>query len=213
VLVTYGSYLPGRHPLPSLAFTVVAGDTLFALIAAIAIFPAVFSFGMSPDQGPGLAFITLPEIFARMTAGGIVGVVFFSLLVVAALTSLVALIEIPAAYVIERHGATRRTAVAVTGLSAFLLGVPSALGFGALSHLTIAGHHILDAVDFLASDILLPLSGLAIALFAGWHWHPAEARAAVGFDRSWLFRLWHLLVRFMAPAAIAIILLRALAGH
>jgi NSS family neurotransmitter:Na+ symporter len=133
VLVTYGSYLPKHHSLPVAGTIIAFGDTLFAIVAATIIFPAVFSFGMSPDQGPVLAFVTLPELFSRMTGGQIVGIAFFDLLVIAAITSSVALLEIPVVFAIERWG-------------------------------------FLDAVDFVASNILLPLSGLAIALFGGWHW-------------------------------------------
>jgi NSS family neurotransmitter:Na+ symporter len=210
VLVTYGSYLPGHFPLPKAALTIVAGDTLFAIVAAVVIFPAVFSFGMSPDQGPGLAFVTLPEIFARMNGGVAVGIMFFGLLVLAAMTSLVALIEIPAAYAIERWGLDRRKAVALVAGSAFLLGVPNSLGFGLLSHVRIAGAAILDGVDFLASSALLPASGLAIALFAGWHWARADAVAASGLAAPWLARLWWLAIRYLAPAMIAVVLLRSL---
>lgn len=175
VLVTYGSYLPKHVRLPMTGAIIAFGDTIFAIVAAVIIFPAVFSFGMNPDQGPGLAFVTLPEIFIRMTAGQIVGIAFFGLLVVAAITSSVALLEIPVAYAIERWGFARARATLLIGGVAFLLGVPSSLGFGLLSAISFAGMPILDAVDFVASNILLPLSGLAIALFAGWHWREADA--------------------------------------
>lgn len=210
VLVTYGSYLPKRHSLPSAAAIVACGDTLFAIIAAIIIFPAIFSFGMSPDQGPGLAFVTLPEIFARMTGGQVVGLAFFGLLVIAAITSSVALLEIPVAYAIERWGLTRTRATFLIGSAAYLLGVPSALGFGLLSEFKAGGMPILDAVDFVASNILLPLSGLGIALFAGWHWRETDATEAAGFRRVWLARLWRISIRYLAPAMITIILLRSL---
>jgi NSS family neurotransmitter:Na+ symporter len=210
VLVTYGSYIPAHRSLPVAAVIVACGDTIFAIVAAIIIFAAVFSFGMSPDQGPGLAFVTLPEIFIRMTGGRIVGLAFFGLLVIAAITSSVAMLEIPAAYLIERWGLSRTRAAFVVGGAAFLLGVPSALGFGLLSEFTVAGRPILDAVDFVASNLLLPLSGLGIALFAGWHWREAEATEAAGFQQRWLARLWRISIRYLAPATITIIMLRSL---
>jgi NSS family neurotransmitter:Na+ symporter len=210
VLVTYGSYLPRARPLTAAGAIIVAGDTLFAVVAAMIIFPAVFSFGMSPDQGPGLAFVMLPEVFARLPGGQAVGAAFFGLLVLAALTSSVALLEIPVAYAIERLGLRRGRAALATGAAAFVLGVPSALGFGALSDVRLAGLPILDAVDFVASNVLLPASGLAIVLFAGWHWREADALAAVGFRRGQLARLWHASIRYVAPAVIAIVFLRSL---
>lgn len=210
VLVTYGSYLPGHYRLPTIGLIVVAGDTLFAIVAAIVIFPAVFSFGMSPSQGPALAFITLPEIFGRMFGGGFVGTAFFGLLVLAAVTSSVALLEVPVAYLVERWELKRVRATLVVGWSALLLGVPSSLGFGALSGFEVRGLSILDLVDFLASNVLLPLSGLAIALFAGWHWTEARASEAVRLDPPWLARAWRLSIRYGAPLAITIILFRSI---
>ncbi|GIL02332.1 MAG: transporter [Alphaproteobacteria bacterium] len=209
VLVTYGSYLPAHFRLPAIGLAVTVGDTLIALLAAIIIFPAVFSFGMQPDQGPGLAFITLPEIFADMAGGWLVGTAFFGLLVIAAVTSSVALLEIPAAYAIERWGMARRRAALTVGTAAFLLGVPSSLGFGPLAATGLAGMTILDIVDFVASNVLLPLSGLAIALFVGWHWPARDAVAAAGLG-GMLARLWRMSLRYLAPAVIAVIFLRSL---
>lgn len=210
VLVTYGSYVPRHHYLPAAGAIIVFGDALFAIVAAVIIFPAVFSFGMSPDQGPALAFVTLPEIFARMIGGQIIGIAFFGLLVLAAITSSVALLEIPVAYAIERWGLTRARATLSIGVTAFVLGVPSSLGFGVLAGIRLSGLPILDAVDFLASNFLLPLSGLAIALFAGWHWRKADALAAIGFHQEWLARCWRFSIRYIAPAVIVIVLLRSL---
>ncbi|MPZ38948.1 MAG: sodium-dependent transporter [Rhizobiales bacterium] len=211
ILVTYGSYLPRHQRLPAAGAVIVLGDTLFAMAAAIILFPAIFSFGMSLDQGPGLAFVTLPEIFARMTGGQFVGIAFFGLLVLAALTSFVALLEVPVAFAIEWWGMSRAKATISIGVTAVILGVPSSLGFGPWSGITLVGMPIMDAIDLVASNILLPLSGLAIVLFAGWHWHKADAFAAVGFTRGWLAGLWWGLVRYLAPAAIIIIFLRSLA--
>jgi len=209
VLVTYGSYLPSHIRLPQAAVAIALGDTLFAVVASIVIFPAVFSFGMSPAQGPGLAFVVLPEIFVRMTGGAIVGFAFFGLLVIAALTSLMALLEVCVAYLVERWNVTRARAIALVAGAGFALGVPSSLGFGAWSGVRIAGLPILDAVDFAASNVLLPLSGLAIALFLGWHWRKEDALDAVGVRSPVLANVWCLAVRYVAPAMIAIVLLRS----
>lgn len=135
-----------------------------------------------------------------MTPCHIVGIAFFGLLVVAAITSSVALLEIPVACAIERWGLPRARATLLIGGTAFLLGVPSSLGFGLLSAIRFAGMPTLDAVDFVASNILLPLSGLAIALFAGWHWRETDAAEAAGIQRQWLARLWRISIRYVAPA-------------
>jgi NSS family neurotransmitter:Na+ symporter len=209
VLVTYGSYIPERIPLPAAALTIALGDTLFAVVAAVIIFPAVFSFGMSPAQGPSLAFVVLPEIFSRMTAGHAVGLAFFGLLVVAAMTSLIALIEICVAYVNERWGIGRAAAIALVACASFALGVPSSFGFGLWSRFRVAGMPILDVVDFAASNVLLPVSGLAIAAFIGWHWRAADAAAAVGIRSKLLTRLWRLAMRYAAPVTIVVVMLRA----
>ena len=210
VLVTYGSYLSASQRLPAAGVAIALGDTAFALIAAVVIFPAVFSFGMEPGQGPGLAFITLPEIFVRMTAGTAVGIAFFGLLVIAAMTSMIALLEVPAAYAMARWGWTRRQAALRCGGAAFLLGIPSALSFGLLGEVRIAGQPILDAIDFLASNVALPLSGLAIALFVGWHWRKAKTENVVGFERPAAMGYWRFAIRYVAPLAIVLIFLRAM---
>lgn len=208
VLVTYGSYLPRDIDLPKAAVAIALGDTLFAIITAIVIFPAVFSFGMDPGQGPALAFVTLPEIFATMAGGRVVGAAFFGLLVLAAVTSLVALVEIAAAFAVECWGWRRLRAVFAIAGAAFLLGVPSSLGFGTWSQVRIAGLPILDAVDFGASNVLLPLSGLAIAAFFGWHWR--DEAAALGLRSTWMIWLWRCSIRYLVPATIVVVLLRAL---
>lgn len=210
VLVTYGSYIPAGQRLPAAALIVALGDTLFAIVAAFIIFPAVFSFGMSPTQGPALAFVVLPEIFSRMNYGVAIGAAFFGLLVVAALTSLIALVEICVAFAVERWNLRRAAATGLIASAGFLLGIPSLLSYGVWSWVNIAGWPILDAVDFAASNVLLPLSGLAVTLFIGWHWRAADASAAIGFRAPIMFRLWRFSLRYAAPAMIVIVLLRAL---
>jgi NSS family neurotransmitter:Na+ symporter len=145
-----------------------------------------------------------------MTGGHVVGIAFFGLLVVAALTSLVALIEVPVAYVIERWGLGRARAALLVAGAAFMLGIPSSLGFGALSDVRLGGLPILDAVDYAASNVLLPLSGLAIAAFLGWHWRAADAVAAAGIRSPKVARLWRASLRYVAPATIVVIMLRSL---
>jgi NSS family neurotransmitter:Na+ symporter len=210
MFLTYGSYLARGQPIPAMAATVVAGDTLLAVVAGIAIFPAVFAFGFSPSEGPELAFITLPAIFARMPAGAVVAPVFFFLLVAAALTSAASMLEVPVAYLTRRLGRPRRMVTAAVGSVIFLLGVPSALGFGVLRHLQWGGRGVLNSLDVLVSNLLLPTGGIVIALFVGWGWGRANALGESDCGTGPLGRLWLWLLRLVAPAVIAVVLLAGL---
>lgn len=213
IFITYASYLAPETRLPRSAVAIVMGDTLFAVVAGLAIFPAVFAFGMDPQAGPQLAFITLPQIFLAMPGGAAIGPMFFLLLVAAALTSMVSLLEVPVAAVLHRTRVGRRTAVALVGAVVFLIGIPSALSFGLLSDVRIAGHGVLDAVDRAVSNYLLPVGGILVCLHVGWYLKPSQAVAAAGFSEGARGRIWLWLLRIVAPATIALILWDAAGGH
>lgn len=209
VYLTYGSYLPRSVSIPASTSAIVVGDTLFAIIAGLAIFPAVFAFGIDPKAGPELAFVTLPQVFLAMPGGKIVGVVFFLLLSAAALTSMVSVLEVPVASLIHQRQWRRRTAVALTGIFVFVLGIPSALSFGFFAEIQIAGMALLDAIDRAASQFVLPLAGLSVALFAGWRWGQYNAIREANLDGSVLRTTWLWLIRIIAPAMILFILIRS----
>ncbi|WP_280637244.1 sodium-dependent transporter [Alkalihalobacillus sp. BA299] len=209
-LITYGSYLSKEEKLPGAAYSVASLDTLFAVIAGIMIFPAVFAFGIEPGYGAGLAFVTLPDIFDSIALGGLVGLAFFFLLVAAGLSSAVSLLEVAVAYFIRRFSWSRRFATIVIGSIIFLLGIPSSLGLGAWSHITIFNKSILDSMDFLASNIFLPIGGLIIALFVGWGWNKSEAMKESDFGDTFIGHLWIFILRFIAPIAIVLIFLSAI---
>jgi neurotransmitter:Na+ symporter, NSS family len=173
VLATYGSYLGRQHLLPTAALAIVGGDVLFALVAGLAIFPAVFAFGLAPAQGPVLAFVVLPQVFATMPGGTLFGAAFFLLLAAAALTSAVSLLEVPIAYAMRRFAMPRRRATVLIAFAIFCAGVPSSLGFGLLQDVQIFGRGILDAIDHMVSDFLLPAAGITIAGLVGWVWGTA----------------------------------------
>jgi len=212
VFVTYGSYLPVHHRIPQAACAVVAGDTLIALLAGVAIFSTVFAFGVDPASGPELAFITLPQIFLVMPAGRLVAVLFFALLVAGALTSMMSMLEVPVAYLVRRTRFSRRQLVPVIGFAMFLLGVPSALGFGPLKAINWHGRGILDNVDYLVSNFLLPAGGILVVLFVGWRWAGTDARAGADLDRSRWGVIWLWLIRIVTPALILLIVLRGIAN-
>lgn len=205
IFITYASYLAPRTRIPRSAVAIAAGDTLFAVVAGLAIFPAVFAFGMDPQAGPKLAFITLPQIFLAMPGGIAIGAVFFLLLVAAALTSMVSLLEVPVAAVVHRTRLGRRQAVAVVGTVVFVVGIPSALSFGVLGDVHIFGRGVLDAVDRAVSNYLLPLGGILVCLHVGWYLRGPAAVAAAGFAGR-PGRIWLWLLRIVAPATIVLIL-------
>ncbi|EFQ23365.1 sodium:neurotransmitter symporter [Aminomonas paucivorans DSM 12260] len=210
-MITYGSYLSKKEVLPSAAITVVSLDTSAAFLSGLAIFPAVFAFGMEPASGPGLTFITLPSVFAKMPMGAVFSFLFFLLLFFAAITSSISLLEVCVAYFKDELGWSRAKASWVLGLVIFVLGVPSALSLG--GHFPkIAGKDFLDAVDFFSSNVLLPLGGIFISLFAGWVWLDS-ARKEVTNQGSHSFALevaWIWVCRVVAPLAIAWIFVKGL---
>ncbi len=212
IMVTYGSYLGRQHALPRAALVVVAGDTLFALTAGLVIFPAVFSFGMDPAQGPGLAFVVLPQVFARMQGGQVFGTIFFLLLSIAALTSMISLLEVPVAYVTERFHRTRLQASLAVGALLFLIGLPASMGYGLLASLVPPGaNSLLDLMDYLAVELLLPLNALLLCGLIGWVWPRAEAIGATGLRRAALGLLWWRCLRYLTLPLVAIVLVSSVA--
>lgn len=210
VMVTYGAYLPDSHALPRIGFAVIAGDTFVGLLACLIIFPAVFSLGLAPAQGPGLAFVILPEVFERMPGGNVAAVAFFLLLLIAALASMVSLLEVPIAVLMSRLGWRRVPAALLTGSVAFLISLPVALGEGT-SWLRLDGMPtLLDMADRFASYVLLPLSALAIALVVGWRWQEKAACDAAGVQGIRARRLWWTSVRWLVPVLLVIVLVSGL---
>jgi NSS family neurotransmitter:Na+ symporter len=211
-MLTYGSYLSRHVDLPRATGWVTLCDTLAAVVAGLVILPAVFAFNYDPAAGPGLAFITLPAVFAHMPAGEIFAVAFFLLLLIAALTSSVSLLEVVVAYCVDERGMGRTKAAVGTGLAIFLFGIPSALSFGPWKDVTLAGKSILDALDYLTSNLMLPVGGIAMSLFVGWVILPAAMAEARG-SRLKDFAgsgAWRIVCRWLAPAAIAWILIAGL---
>jgi len=201
VYVTYGSYLRPEQRIARPAAVIVGADTSFAIVAGLAIFPAVFAMGGNPAVGAELAFITLPDIFLAMPAGKVVAIAFFLLLSAAALTSMISLLEVPVAVLIHRLGLRRRNAVLAVGGTALLGGVPPALGYGPLAWLSVTGAPLLEEVDHVVSNLILPLAGLGLALFFGWVLPAGSARDMAGMaGLAW--RLVHGTIRYLAPAFI-----------
>ena len=207
--ITYGSYMSRTFPLPASAVIIAAGDTLFAIVAGLAIFPAVFALGGDPAAGPDLAFIALPQVLLKMPAGHLVGAVFFFLLSMAAITSMVALLEIPVAVLTHREQFVRWKATVAVAAATFVLGAPSALGYGILVDIRIGSLGILDAIDHGVSNFLLPAIGSLTALYVGWRLKSAVTLSESDFGDTALGRLWLWLVRVLVPLGIAAILVRS----
>ncbi|MHC8492013.1 sodium-dependent transporter [Thalassospira sp. SM2505] len=211
-MITYGSYLSKKENIASSAGWVTLLDTAVAVMAGLLILPAVFAFGFDPSAGPGLTFITLPAVFAHMPMGSVFAFMFFLLLAIAALTSAVSILEVVVAYFVDDRGVSRKTAAIVIGVIIFALGIPSSLSLGVMSDVTFFGKSFFDLMDFISSNLLLPIGGLFISLFVGWViWGKAKEEIAAhnGVVPAWI-SAWGLIVKFVAPVAIAFILLKGL---
>lgn len=210
-MITYGSYLGKKEYLPTTASTVVFLDTAVAILAGFVIFPAVFAFGIEPGAGPGLTFVTLPAVFAKMPFGMFFSFAFFLLLFIAALTSAISLLEVVVTYAIDQLKWSRAKAAIVMATAIALLGIPSALSVG--GHIPqIAGKDFLDAADFLTNNIIMPLGGIFISVFVGWVWADG-AKAEVTDNGKTVFpmyTIWLWTCRVIAPVCIAVIFFKGL---
>ncbi|MDE6277354.1 MAG: sodium-dependent transporter [Muribaculaceae bacterium] len=209
-MMIYASYFSSRTPLIRSALTTAALDTLVAILASIMIFPAVFSFGASPEAGPKLVFEVLPDIFAGMPAGSVAAAAFFLLLVLASITSTISMSEIVVAFLIEQWGLRRIPAVAIHTAICALLASLCALSFGPLAHVKIAGFTFFNLFDFATSNILMPIGGCLISIFVGWFIDRSVINTQLAPAPAALIRIITLTLRYIAPAAIAIIFIAGL---
>ena len=209
-MMTFSAYLPRSVSIVRASLAIVAIDTGIALVAGFMIFPMVFRFGLDPASGAGLIFETLPVAFAQMPAGQVIGCVFFLLLSVAAVTSMVGLIEPLAAWSSHRFGLGRRpSTLLVIGLIVPLSCV-SVLSYSVIADWQIAGFNFNGILDFLSNQLMLPVGALLIVLFAGWVLRPADLMDELQLQEGPLFTAWHLLVRFLVPLALLVILVTGL---
>jgi NSS family neurotransmitter:Na+ symporter len=211
---TYGSYIPDATRIVPNATRVALADTLVSLLAGLAIFPAVFAFGGTPAGGPGLLFNTIPLIFSQMPFGSVLTVVFFVLSAIATIGAMISLVEVPVAWLSEKGRMKRPAAAALTACVMFALGVLATLSQGkVLGEVKIFGKGFFDLFDYLSSNVLLPLGGLAIALVAGWFMSKKDfdSELAKGYGASpWHTAVLHFLVKYAAPLFILLILLNGL---
>ncbi|OHV08871.1 sodium-dependent transporter [Kushneria phosphatilytica] len=204
IMMAYGSYLGDDVNIGRTALTVVILDTVIALGAGMAIFPVVFANHLDPAAGPGLVFQTLPLAFGNMSGGLFFGTLFFILLVFAALTSAISLLEPIVEWLEEKSPLTRVQATLVAGGATWLLGIATVLSFNGWSGIQPFGMSILDLLDYLTSKLMLPLTGLATILFVGWVMGRDEVRAQLNMsDRA--FTLWRFTARYISPIGVAIV--------
>lgn len=212
-MMTYGSYLPRTISITQSVLIIVLADTFVALLAGLVIFPAVFTYGLDPAAGAGLIFQTLPVAFAQMPGGYIFSVLFFLMLSVAGITSMVGLVESVNSWAEERFNIPRhRSAMIVVG-SIAALSVVSLMSYNVMGDVAMAGRNFNDILDFFSTQILLPAGGLLIAVFAGW----AMTREATRDELTTLgpggYALWRFLIRYIVPLAVLVILVRGLLSN
>jgi NSS family neurotransmitter:Na+ symporter len=210
-IMIYGSYLPENTSIARTSIIISVADTLVALLAGLAIFPIVFSFPeLTPGAGPGLIFQTLPLAFANMPGGLIFGTLFFILIVVAAWTSSISLIEPAVAWLIENRGMTRVKAAVWCGIATWLVGIATVLSFSHwafdFNFLGVVKHNgVFDILDILTANIMLPVGGLFIAIFAGWMMKEKHSKEELGLKRSYI--LWQFLIKYIAPVLVIVVIL------
>ncbi|MBB5172858.1 sodium-dependent transporter [Texcoconibacillus texcoconensis] len=213
VMVTYSSYLKKEEDLPRSAISIVSLTLFISILAGLAIFPAVFSLGFEPTEGPPLIFIVLPAVFSEMVFGQLFFTLFIILLLFATLTSAFSLLEIVVASVTKNNPEKRKKVAWICGLLIFTLGIPSALSEGILPTLPVIGMTFFGASDFLVSNILLPVGALLIAIFTPLKIKKddlfTEIQHGSSFKRR-TFEIWYFLLKYIVPVAILLAFLNAI---
>ena len=207
MVITYGSYVKKDANILSLGAQTAAADTIFALIAGCAIMPAVFAFGISPSEGPGLVFITLPHIFGQLPLGGVIAIFFFLALLLAALTSSISVMEVIIAFVMEEFRMKRRPATILVFLVIWVLGCLCSLSLGVLGDWKVFGKNIFDLFDYVSANVLMLIGGLLVVIFVGWklgrkEMHDELTNSGKLRIPNWVIDILLVLLRFVAPAAI-----------
>lgn len=214
-MLTYGSYLGPKDDIVTASVTISVLDTVIALMACMVLFPIIFTFGMEPSQGPGLVFVSIPIALSQMPAGTFFSIIFFALVVFAALTSAISLLEVTASYLIDEKRWPRHKAAALGGVVIAIVGIPSALSGGTAlfgdSFASIFGRNWFDTFDYLASNWILPLGGLGISVFTAWRLDDAirQRQFMEGSSLASFYKFWLLLLKFVVPVGIVLVFLHA----
>ena len=211
-IMTYASYVDKKENVLFQSGATAISDLMFALIAGVAIMPAVFAFGLDPQSGPGLVFETLPFVFGQMPAGSVVAILFFIALLVAAITSSISMLEVAVAYLVEEKKFSRLGACATLFAVCWLIGALCSLSFGPLSHVKIFGDGIFDFFDNLSSNVLMTLGSLLTVLFVGWRLKKTDiyeefTNGGTIPTNVRIFGVLWFLIRYIAPLAVIFIFL------
>lgn len=211
-IMTYASYVKKDESIVKSSSITAISDTAFAIIAGLAIMPAVFAFGISPSEGPGLVFIILPKIFSQIPGGSIIAILFFFVLFIAAITSSISLLEVVVAYLKEEFKMSRKWAVVLSSALIVVFSVLCSLSQGTLSNFKIFGYNIFECFDHLSADILMPVGGLLIVIFVGWRMKKIDYLDEITNggtlcrSQAWLYNFILFLIRYIAPIVILTIM-------
>lgn len=206
-IMIYGSYLSDQESIARTTMAIALADTVVALLAGLVIFPIAFANNLEAGAGPGLIFQTLPLAFGHMPAGTFFGVLFFILLVFAAWSSSISLIEPAITWMVERLEIRRGTACIISGLLTWVLGIGTVLSFNAWSDITFFDKSLFGLLDFITANIMLPLGGLLIAIFVGWVMKRSTTQEELAIRHPSLYTIWWFVVRYITPLAVIIIFL------
>ena len=211
-IMTYGSYLSERASIPGTTAYIGVMDTGVALLAGLAIFPIMFSFGLQPEEGgPGLIFMILPIAFGQMSYGSVLAFIFFTLLMFAAWTSALSILEPITAWLVEKTGYTRMKAAICSGFVAWLLGLGSLLSLNLWSEVKLFGMTFFGLMEHLSVNIMLPVGGLLISVFAAWFMSKSSSFAELKLSNN-AYLAWKVAAMFIAPAGVILILLQEVFG-
>ena len=203
-IMAYGAYMPKKASVTGTVFAIAALDTLVALVAGLAIFPIIFTNGMDPSAGPGLMFVSLPVAFGQMPGGQLFGLLFFILVGVAAWTSAISLLEPTVAFLVEKFKLSRTKASVALGVVVWALGISCLLAFNEWSDFKPFGKNMFDLLDYATANIMLPLGGILVSVFAGWVVLPKFSHQELAISEQ-AHGLWLFVSRFIAPVAVAIV--------
>lgn len=212
-LITYGSYIQKDNVLGSTAFSVALADTFIAILAGLAIFPAVFAFNIAPESGEGLVYITLPNIFQQMPGGYFFSLAFFVLLGVAALTSTISVLEVIVAFFVEELKLKRKAATWLATSSVSILGIMCVLSTSIMADVQLFGFTVFELLNFTSANILLPLGGFFIVIFVAWFFGRSKVKDELtnsGEVKANYIPLYMFIIKFIAPLAIAFIFLQGI---
>ena len=203
-LLTYGSYIKEEKNITKSTYTIILFDTIFALLAGIMIFPAIFSFNLEPSSGPGLVFITLPYIFSKIPYSNLFCGAFFILLLAAAVTSGISMLEVCVASMVERTKLSREKSCVILFIIIALLAIPASLSFGILSDVLIFKKSIFDFMDYITSSILMPYNAFILCLIAGWF---LKIKGEMFFKNKFFALFFDIGLKFIAPLVLLSLLI------